>query len=139
MIYYWGPRLWYFLHIISYNYPNLPSTKEKEIYKNFFINILPKLIPCEYCTKHYKKHINTINIDLYLHNRNSLVEWVLIAHNNVNSRHNKRTYILSECHYLYMNREINHNKLYSLLKYYSDWAKRARNPSVTNKLLKIIE
>ena len=33
----WGPPLWHVLHIISFNYPVKPTTKDKDNYYNYFL------------------------------------------------------------------------------------------------------
>ena len=30
----WGPSLWHFLHIMSFNYPNEPTNDQKKQYMN---------------------------------------------------------------------------------------------------------
>jgi len=35
----WGPSLWHSLHIISFNYPNNPTPKDKIHYRNMIINL----------------------------------------------------------------------------------------------------
>ena len=34
----WGPGLWFFLHTISFNYPNKPTAEQKKHYKNYYIS-----------------------------------------------------------------------------------------------------
>ena len=34
----WGPALWHYLHVMSFNYPVKPSIEDKRAYKNFILN-----------------------------------------------------------------------------------------------------
>ncbi len=51
----WGPPLWHFLHVMSFNYPVKPSAKDKKHYKNFIMN-LQNILPCRYCRENLKKN-----------------------------------------------------------------------------------
>ena len=33
----WGPSLWHYLHIMSFNYPVKPTKQDKKNYKNFVV------------------------------------------------------------------------------------------------------
>ena len=35
----WGPGLWFFLHTISFNYPNKPTAEQKNTIKTLFCNL----------------------------------------------------------------------------------------------------
>ena len=35
----WGPSMWHFLHIMSFNYPINPTPEDKSNYRNFILNI----------------------------------------------------------------------------------------------------
>jgi hypothetical protein len=35
----WGPQMWNILHIISFNYPNEPTSTDKKNYYNFITNL----------------------------------------------------------------------------------------------------
>ena len=35
----WGPSLWHYLHIISFNYPVNPTKSNKKYYKEFVNNL----------------------------------------------------------------------------------------------------
>ena len=50
----WGPRLWYVLHLITFNYPENPSFIDKQHYETFFLS-LQNVLPCSICREHYKK------------------------------------------------------------------------------------
>lgn len=85
----WGPHLWFSLHTITFNYPLKPTIDDKDNYRNFF-NSMKNVIPCSVCKKNYIRHLNEIPIDQHLHNRKSLVYWVIDLHNMVNGETGKK-------------------------------------------------
>jgi len=85
----WGPHLWFSLHTMTFNYPLKPTQDDKDNYRNFF-NSLKNVIPCSICKKNYIRHLNEIPIDQHLHNRQSLVYWVIDLHNMVNGETGKK-------------------------------------------------
>jgi hypothetical protein len=85
----WGPHLWFSLHTITFNYPLKPTQDDKDNYRNFF-NSMKNVIPCSVCKKNYIRHLNEIPIDQHLHNRKSLVYWVIDLHNMVNGETGKK-------------------------------------------------
>jgi hypothetical protein len=91
----WGPPCWTFLHSVSFDYPNNPSQVEKNMYKTFF-NTLQYILPCEKCRQNYKIHIQKYPIDNYLNSKDSLVNWLVKIHNEVNIVNNKRIYKTKE-------------------------------------------
>lgn len=44
----WGPSLWHYLHLISFNYPINPTNRDKKKYREFLLN-LQYTLPCKYC------------------------------------------------------------------------------------------
>ena len=83
----WGPKLWIILHTFSYNYSENPTHEEIVNAKNFFMSIC-LLLPCDYCKNHCNEFI--ISNPPRCENRNSLINWVLLFHNNVNRRLHKK-------------------------------------------------
>ena len=84
----WGPHLWFYLHTISFNYPEKPLQEEKNNYYNFFYS-LTKTLPCIFCRNHYTEFFNQNPIRPHLDTTKNLILWVLKCHNNVNKLHNK--------------------------------------------------
>jgi len=74
---------------MSFNYPLKPTEKDKDEYKNFFIN-LQNVIPCSVCKKNYIRHLNEHPIKDYLNTRKFLVYWVIDMHNMVNAEIGKK-------------------------------------------------
>ncbi len=84
----WGPPCWFFLHTLSFYYPDNPSFKDKNNYYNFFLN-LENVIPCKVCKENYKKNLKEFPITPYLESKKSLIQWVVNLHNLVNRENNK--------------------------------------------------
>lgn len=85
----WGPHAWIFLHSITFDYPDKPTTDTKRNYKNFFENI-QYVLPCDMCRIHYKKNLKKFKItDKVLSSRKNLIEWLIDLHNRVNKMNNK--------------------------------------------------
>jgi hypothetical protein len=113
---YWGPRLWYLLHKITYNYPENPTTTEQQYYLNYF-NIIQRIIPCPYCAAHFKLYMNLRPIRFSLHSRSTLIEWLRKLHNNINVENKKRLYSLLELDIMYGTIEFNHNLFHECIDY----------------------
>ena len=123
MIYIWGPLLWNFIHQVTYNYPDTPTEHDKIMHKNLLNEVITQVIPCDYCKQNYITKINKYKIDDYLENKVSLINWGINMHNLVNRENDKIIRTFQECHNIYLS-ELDHNKLFKLLKFYSDWARR---------------
>ena len=96
LTYIWGPTLWHTLHTISFNYPVIPSTAEKEKYKNFYISI-KDILPCKYCRDNYKKNLITLPLNSSrLKNRESFSRWVYEIHELVNKNLGKKSNLTYE-------------------------------------------
>lgn len=91
----WGPPTWFFLHTLTFNYPDKPSYKDKSNYYDFF-NKLQYILPCDICQKNYQKHLKEYPISPYLDSKKTLVEWLVHIHNLVNKDNNKPLLTSSE-------------------------------------------
>ena len=91
----WGPKLWFMLHTISFNYPDSPTYNDKVNTKNFY-EILRYIIPCDVCRVHYTEHLGNMPIDNYLDSKENLIMWVLKLHNTVNISLDKPTWTLEQ-------------------------------------------
>ena len=49
----WGPSMWHYLHIMSFNYPVNPTSEDKKHYRDFVLN-LKNVLPCKYCRMNLK-------------------------------------------------------------------------------------
>ena len=83
----WGPSMWHYLHIISFNYPLEPTQQQKNKYKTF-INSLQYTLPCKYCRinlkNNFKKYplsdeifISRDTFSRYIYNMHELINKML--------------------------------------------------------------
>lgn len=90
----WGPALWHYLHIMSFNYPVNPTKKDKKHYKDFVIN-LQYVLPCRYCRDNlslqFKKHPLQ---DYHMSSRNTFSKYIYQLHERINKRLNKKSGLL---------------------------------------------
>jgi FAD-linked sulfhydryl oxidase len=91
----WGPKLWFMMHTMSFNYPVSPTYNDKVNMKTFF-EILKFVIPCDACRDHYTTHLSNMPVDNYLNTKENLIMWVLKLHNSVNEMLNKPTWTLEQ-------------------------------------------
>jgi hypothetical protein len=87
----WGPPLWHYLHTMSFNYPQHPTSQDKKHYKNFIIN-LQYVLPCKYCRMNLTnnfKHYPIKQSDM--HDRESFSRYVYNLHELVNKMLGKQS------------------------------------------------
>lgn len=78
----WGSSAWKFLHCVALSYPENPTAKQKNDYKNFFLS-LDKILPCETCAKHFLENKKKHNINNYLSGPHKLFSWTVLIRNEV--------------------------------------------------------
>lgn len=86
----WGPGLWLFLHTISFNYPEIPSSTDKHNMLKF-LRSLSDVLPCKTCSDHFKHHLAHDLDAAALASRDSFSRWLFDFHNKVNARLEKTT------------------------------------------------
>ena len=80
----WGPSLWHYLHIISFNYPVEPTKENKKYYRQF-INNLKYTLPCKYCRDNLKNNLKDIPLTANaLKNRDNFSVWMYELHEHIN-------------------------------------------------------
>lgn len=84
----WGPKLWFFLHTISFEYPDKPTQEIKNAHIDFFRS-LKSILPCDVCKNHFSEFLKNNPIEDNLGDKEALIRWVLKCHNNVNTLNNK--------------------------------------------------
>ena len=89
----WGPRLWFFLHTVTFNYPDNPSSEEMKHHQDFYENLV-FIIPCKACSQHYSEHIN--KSPPKLSSKKELIKWTIDLHNSVNHTLGKKIYTYKE-------------------------------------------
>lgn len=81
----WGPPAWFFLHSVSFSYPDNPTNKEKNDMLAFFSS-LGKVLPCPHCRTNYESNIRKLPITAgVLASKRNLTKWLYDFHNLVNS------------------------------------------------------
>lgn len=87
----WGPSLWHYLHTMSFNYPNKPTSKEKKEYKKFMMSF-QHVLPCRYCRINYKKNIKDVPLgQKQLKNREAFSRWMFNLHEHINKMLGKKS------------------------------------------------
>ena len=81
----WGPPLWHYLHVMSFNYPVKPPADDKKHYRDFICN-LRNVLPCRYCRQNLKKNLKMLPLtNADLKNRDRFSRWVYKLHELVNT------------------------------------------------------
>lgn len=105
---YWGPNTWRFMHYITVAYPDNPDQNIKNNTYNFFYS-LKYLLPCEKCRHNYGIHLikYPLTNDI-LSSRQSLFNWLVDIHNEVNKSCGKPVLSYEQAKNLYSNYNIEH-------------------------------
>ena len=87
----WGPSLWHYLHVMSFNYPVHPSKEDKENYRVFLCN-LRYVLPCGKCRKNLKKNFKKLPPKKSVFkNRESFSRYIYKLHELINKMLNKKS------------------------------------------------
>lgn len=87
----WGPSMWHYLHIISFNYPNNPTKFLKQKYKQFLLN-LQYTLPCKYCRINLKNNFKKFPLkDEIFKNRNNFSRYIYNLHELINKMLGKKS------------------------------------------------
>jgi hypothetical protein len=87
----WGPSLWHFLHMMSFNYPVNPSKEDKKNYKEYMYN-LQHILPCKFCRDNLKKNYKLFPItERVMKNRDSFSRYVYELHEIINKMLGKKS------------------------------------------------
>ena len=79
----WGPHAWFFLHSVTFAYPDHPNEIDKKNIIEFFNN-LSSILPCSVCRDHYKENLIKYPVEFSANSRKDLVDWLINIHNTVN-------------------------------------------------------
>ena len=80
----WGPGLWHYLHTMSFNYPNSPTTEDKHDYRDFVLS-LRRVLPCGKCRENLKKNFKTLPLKMkHMKNRETFSKYVYDLHETIN-------------------------------------------------------
>lgn len=87
----WGPGLWHYLHVISFNYPNEPTKLQKIKYKQMLLN-LQYTLPCKYCRINLINNFKKFPLNNYIfENRNNFSRYIYNLHELINKMLGKKS------------------------------------------------
>jgi hypothetical protein len=87
----WGPSLWHYLHVMSFNYPINPTKIQKQKYKQLLLNFQYTL-PCKYCRMNLKKNFKNFPLsDKVFENRNNFSRYIFNLHEQINKLLGKKS------------------------------------------------
>lgn len=91
----WGPKYWFTLHTMTFEFPQNPTYNDRKTYYNLFTS-LQHVLPCSICRKNYKKNLRELPLEHNLYSRKAIVYWLIDIHNRVNAETGKRNYSYDE-------------------------------------------
>ena len=87
----WGPSMWHYLHIMSFNFPLKPTNLQKNKYLEFIKN-LQYTLPCKYCRINLKKNFKILPLNKNtVTSRESFSRYIYNLHELVNTMLNKKS------------------------------------------------
>lgn len=86
----WGKHAWEFFHIITFNYPIIPTSTDKQQIKCLFDCLGPNL-PCCICRDSFAFFYKYLSINNFIDSRYGIVYWLYIIHTIVNFKLNKNS------------------------------------------------
>ena len=92
----WGPIFWFFLHTMSFNYPNNPSIETKKQYRDFILS-LQYILPCKYCRDNLVLNFKKLPITMdEMKNRETFSRYIYNLHEVVNKMLKKKSNLTYE-------------------------------------------
>ena len=87
----WGPSMWHFLHVMSFNYPVNPTKEDKINYRNFILS-LQNILPCKYCRMNLKINLKQLPLTMNsMKNRETFSRYIYNLHELVNKMLHKNS------------------------------------------------
>jgi len=87
----WGPAIWHYLHMMSFNYPVKPTPEDKKHYRDFILN-LQYVLPCKYCRINLKNNFKQKPIQMCdMASRETFSRYVYELHELVNKMLKKKS------------------------------------------------
>lgn len=87
----WGPSMWHYLHIMSFNYPIKPRNIDKIKYRNFILN-LQYTLPCKYCRINLKNNLKTLPLTMKcMESRDTFSRYIYRLHEIINKMLKKKS------------------------------------------------
>jgi hypothetical protein len=91
--YAWGPALWHYIHMMSFNYPVNPTMEDKKNYRSFIKN-LQYVLPCKYCRINLRNNFKKKPIEMcHMKNRETFSRYVYELHELVNKMLHKKSHL----------------------------------------------
>uniref|UniRef100_A0A6C0E8H2 thiol oxidase n=1 Tax=viral metagenome TaxID=1070528 RepID=A0A6C0E8H2_9ZZZZ len=122
---YWGPRQWYWYHIMSYNAPDKCDKKETQIYIETLI-LMTKLLPCDKCYNHFNKMCREKKLNFT--GKEEMITWFIDVHNQVNIRLKKPIVTREDADKIYIHTNINHGYLNQYILYHCNRGMYGHSP-----------
>ena len=92
----WGPSLWHYLHMLSFNYPIKPTKMHKKKHLEFIKN-LQYTMPCKYCRINLKKNFKVLPPNnRIVQPRETFSKYVYNLHELINTMLNKKSNLTYE-------------------------------------------
>lgn len=99
----WGPAAWKFMHVVSFTYPNAPTSEDRSNAFEF-MHAMARMLPCKRCreewTAYLKEHLPSPQSH-HLQSKASFSRFLVAGHNFVNDRLGKKIYSYAEAQSLY--------------------------------------
>jgi len=109
----WGPCIWLFLHMISFNYPLNPTELQKQKYRSFILN-LKYVLPCSACRENLKKNFKKMPLTIeHMKNRETFSKYIYHLHEEINhmlDKKNNLTYKMVRNKYEKFRARCSHSK-----------------------------
>jgi hypothetical protein len=87
----WGPAIWHYLHVMSFNYPVHPTLEDKKHYRDFIIN-LQYVLPCKYCRMNLTNNFKKKPIQMCdMKNRDTFSRYIYELHETINKMLHKKS------------------------------------------------
>lgn len=80
----WGPLLWNYLHLISFNYPIKPTLVQKKKYYQMIL-LFGDTLPCKKCREHFVENIKLLGFSANdMKSRETFSRFIYKLHKQVN-------------------------------------------------------
>ena len=87
----WGPSMWHYLHIMSFNYPVNPTPEQKKHYREFILN-LQHTLPCKYCRINLKNNFKVLPLTYdCMKSRDTFSRYIYKLHEVINKMLKKKS------------------------------------------------
>lgn len=86
----WGPAIWHYLHIMSFNYPVHPTQTDKRNYRKFILSLVD-VLPCGKCRINLKKNFKQLPLKMEdMESRTTFSKYIYNLHQNINKMLDKK-------------------------------------------------